>query len=85
MLHAHVCAHHCYRGQMYMALAGASHGIGLSNMRHVISIHDVVSDTMHQFAPTYHDYVLYDNSGKKVGQCRRLVCCATAAATPLHT
>lgn len=39
----------------------------MANMRHVISIHDVVSDTLHQFAPTYHDYVLYDNAGKKVG------------------
>ena len=34
-------------------------------MRHVISIHDVVSDTMHQFAPTYHNYVLYSNQGSK--------------------
>ena len=34
-------------------------------MRHVISIKDVVSDTMHQFAPTYHDYVLYSNGGNK--------------------
>ncbi len=34
-------------------------------MRHVISIHDVVSDTMHQFAPTYHNYVLYSNGGSK--------------------
>ncbi len=31
----------------------------------MISIHDVVSDTMHQFAPTYHDYVLYSNGGGK--------------------
>lgn len=43
--------------------AGPSSGMGLDNMRHVISIHDVVSDTMHQFAPTYHDYVLYSNGG----------------------
>lgn len=35
------------------------------NVRHVISIHDVVSDTMHQFAPSYHDYVLYSNGGNK--------------------
>ena len=34
-------------------------------MKHVISIHDVVSDTMHQFAPTYHNYVLYSNQGSK--------------------
>ena len=45
--------------------AGPTVGIGLENMRHVISIHDVVSDTMHQFAPTYHDYVLYSNGGGK--------------------
>ena len=45
--------------------AGPTTGIGLENMRHVISIHDVVSDTMHQFAPTYHDYVLYSNGGGK--------------------
>eukprot|EP00884_Botryococcus_braunii_P002753 jgi/Botrbrau1/12479/Bobra.0169s0026.1 len=43
--------------------SGPSSGMGLDNMRHVISIHDVVSDTMHQFAPTYHDYVLYSNGG----------------------
>lgn len=46
-------------------LAGANTGLGLENMRHVISIHDVVSDTMHQFAPTYHNYVLYSNGGSK--------------------
>lgn len=40
-------------------------GGGLGNVRHVISIRDVVSDTMHQFAPTYHDYVLYSNGGSK--------------------
>ena len=45
--------------------AGPETGLGLENMRHVISIHDVVSDTMHQFAPTYHNYVLYSNGGSK--------------------
>lgn len=45
--------------------AGPNTGLGLENMRHVISIHDVVSDTMHQFAPTYHNYVLYSNGGSK--------------------
>ncbi|BDA41803.1 Transmembrane protein 184B at N-terminal half [Coccomyxa sp. Obi] len=45
--------------------SGANTGLGLENMRHVISIHDVVSDTMHQFAPTYHNYVLYSNGGSK--------------------
>ena len=42
--------------------------MGLQNMRHVISIRDVVSDTVHQFAPTYHDYVLYSNGNSKVSQ-----------------
>ena len=47
------------------AKTGPETGLGLENMRHVISIHDVVSDTMHQFAPTYHNYVLYSNGGSK--------------------
>jgi hypothetical protein len=29
---------------------------------HAISIHDVATDTVHQFAPTYRDYVLYSDS-----------------------
>jgi len=45
--------------------AEAGGGGGLGNVRHVISIHDVVTDTMHQFAPSYHDYVLYSNGGNK--------------------
>jgi hypothetical protein len=28
---------------------------------HAISIHDVASDTVHQFAPTYRNYVLYSD------------------------
>lgn len=31
------------------------------NVGHAISIYDVVSDTVHQFAPAYHDYVLYSD------------------------
>eukprot|EP00887_Chlorella_sp_A99_P002524 scaffold6.g2524.t1 len=31
------------------------------NVRHAISIRDVVTDTVHQFAPAYHDYVLYSD------------------------
>lgn len=31
------------------------------NVRHAISIRDVVSDTVHQFAPQYHDYILYSD------------------------
>ena len=30
-----------------------------------MNINDVVSDTVHQFAPTYHSYVLYSNSGAR--------------------
>eukprot|EP00232_Nephroselmis_pyriformis_P031295 CAMPEP_0182855026 /NCGR_PEP_ID=MMETSP0034_2-20130328/1600_1 /TAXON_ID=156128 /ORGANISM="Nephroselmis pyriformis, Strain CCMP717" /LENGTH=348 /DNA_ID=CAMNT_0024985927 /DNA_START=92 /DNA_END=1135 /DNA_ORIENTATION=+ len=31
------------------------------NMVHAISMHDVVSDTVHQFAPMYNDYILYSD------------------------
>ena len=34
----------------------------MGNAIHAISIHDVASDTVHQFAPTYRDYVLYSDS-----------------------
>ena len=37
----------------------------MSNIRHAMNINDVVSDTVHQFAPTYHSYVLYSNSGAR--------------------
>ena len=40
-------------------------GLGVSNIRHAMNINDVVSDTVHQFAPTYHSYVLYSNSGAR--------------------
>ena len=44
--------------------AGSGKGLGLGNVRHAISVRDVVSDTVHQFAPTYHDYVLYSNTAQ---------------------
>jgi len=28
---------------------------------HALSFNDVLHDTVHQFAPTYHDYILYSN------------------------
>jgi len=42
--------------------------LGAGNVRHAISIRDVVNDTVHQFAPQYHDYVLYsdETTGKPV-------------------
>lgn len=45
--------------------AGDIGGLGVSNIRHAMNINDVVSDTVHQFAPTYHSYVLYSNSGAR--------------------
>ncbi|PSC70645.1 transmembrane 184A-like [Micractinium conductrix] len=35
------------------------------NITHAISIRDVVTDTVHQFAPAYHDYVLYSDGTHK--------------------
>eukprot|EP00803_Ostreobium_quekettii_P010511 evm.model.scf_63.20 EVM.evm.TU.scf_63.20 scf_63:139344-146569(+) len=43
-------------------IAGANTGLGRGNIGHAISIQDVVNDTVHQFAPHYHDYVLYSDS-----------------------
>eukprot|EP00210_Caulerpa_lentillifera_P007089 g6782.t1 len=42
-------------------VAGMDARLGAGNVRHAISIRDVVSDTVHQFAPQYHDYVLYSD------------------------
>jgi hypothetical protein len=43
--------------------AGPAGGMpSVGNAIHAISIHDVASDTVHQFAPTYRDYVLYSDS-----------------------
>ncbi|EEH59064.1 uncharacterized protein MICPUCDRAFT_15117, partial [Micromonas pusilla CCMP1545] len=39
------------------------HGISLKNIGHAISLNDVVSDTVHQFAPTYQEYVLHGTEG----------------------
>lgn len=48
-------------------ISGVEARLGANNVRHAISIRDVVSDTVHQFAPQYHDYVLYsDNTEKAV-------------------
>jgi len=47
--------------------ANGSGGVDLTSMRHAISIRDVVADTVHQFAPAYHNYVLYDSGGSGGG------------------
>ena len=46
-----------------MCGAGAASGMAsMGNAMHAISIHDVATDTVHQFAPTYRDYVLYSDT-----------------------
>ena len=37
--------------------------LGIGRVQHALSLRDVVNDTVHQFAPQYHDYCLYDASG----------------------
>ncbi|XP_031497778.1 uncharacterized protein LOC116262488 [Nymphaea colorata] len=41
---------------------GASGGL-TTNLTHALKVNDFYHDTVHQFAPTYHDYVLYKNEG----------------------
>ncbi|KAJ0561189.1 putative organic solute transporter subunit alpha/Transmembrane protein [Helianthus annuus] len=40
---------------------GASRGFGAS-LAHALMLNDFYHDTVHQFAPAYHDYVLYNHS-----------------------
>ncbi|CAI5527305.1 unnamed protein product [Closterium sp. Naga37s-1] len=71
--------------QANVALNGEQAGL-LMSIKHAINLTDVVSDTVHQFAPTYHDYVLYSDgtgethhyrtrtfvpSGREMESCRR--------------
>ncbi|KAL3696485.1 hypothetical protein R1sor_010561 [Riccia sorocarpa] len=46
------------------ANVGSSGGL-LSSIYHAINFNDVVHDTMHQFAPTYHNYVLYSDGSQE--------------------
>lgn len=49
--------------QEYISEDGVGGGLpAVGNAMHAINIHDVASDTVHQFAPTYRDYVLYSDS-----------------------
>nr|XP_025618761.1 transmembrane protein 184A isoform X2 [Arachis hypogaea] len=41
---------------------GASRGLSAS-LAHALMLNDFYHDTVHQFAPTYHDYVLYNHDG----------------------
>ncbi|GJP30162.1 hypothetical protein CLOM_g22668 [Closterium sp. NIES-68] len=71
--------------QANVAMNGEQAGL-LRSIKHAINLTDVVSDTVHQFAPTYHDYVLYSDgtgethhyrtrtfvpSGREMESCRR--------------
>ena len=42
-------------------------GLGRDQALHAMSLGDVVTDTMHQFAPTYQNYVLYSDGTAKGG------------------
>ncbi|EHA8587896.1 putative transmembrane protein [Cocos nucifera] len=49
----------------YKEYAGAdvcAYGGLLGSLAHALNFSDVYHDTVHQFAPTYHDYVLYINN-----------------------
>ncbi|XP_075520610.1 uncharacterized protein LOC142553936 [Primulina tabacum] len=49
----------------YKEYAGANVGSNLGfteSLAHALKLNDFYHDTVHQFAPTYHDYVLYNHS-----------------------
>ncbi|KAH9320119.1 hypothetical protein KI387_021888, partial [Taxus chinensis] len=43
---------------------GATGGL-TGSLTHALKFNDFYDDTVHQFAPTYHDYVLYSNDGEE--------------------
>ncbi|KAL0422160.1 UNVERIFIED_CONTAM: hypothetical protein Slati_3238900 [Sesamum latifolium] len=48
----------------YKEYAGANIGVNrgfAANLAHALKLNDFYHDTVHQFAPTYHDYVLYNH------------------------
>ncbi|KAM7478584.1 hypothetical protein LguiA_026797 [Lonicera macranthoides] len=49
----------------YKEYAGANIGVSrgfTGSLSHAVKLNDFYHDTVHQFAPTYHDYVLYNHS-----------------------
>jgi len=44
-------------------IGGSAAGLHVGAMVHAISIRDVLADVLHQFAGTYHEYVLYSDGG----------------------
>ncbi|CAO2831177.1 unnamed protein product [Amaranthus hypochondriacus] len=50
--------------------AGANIGVSLGfsgSLAHALKLNDFYHDTVHQFAPTYHEYVLYNHSDGEEG------------------
>jgi Organic solute transporter Ostalpha len=47
--------------------SGNGGGLAPDAVTHAMSLRDVVTDTMHQFAPTYQNYVLYSDGTAKRG------------------
>eukprot|EP00208_Stichococcus_sp_RCC1054_P005236 CAMPEP_0206140088 /NCGR_PEP_ID=MMETSP1473-20131121/8292_1 /ASSEMBLY_ACC=CAM_ASM_001109 /TAXON_ID=1461547 /ORGANISM="Stichococcus sp, Strain RCC1054" /LENGTH=427 /DNA_ID=CAMNT_0053534099 /DNA_START=327 /DNA_END=1614 /DNA_ORIENTATION=+ len=62
MLPASLAMFYAFPYTEYKEEGAARGGPAVGNAMHAISIHDVASDTVHQFAPTYRDYVLYSDS-----------------------
>ncbi|GAA0186186.1 transporter [Lithospermum erythrorhizon] len=54
----------------YKEYAGANIGISRdfkASLAHALMLNDFYHDTVHQFAPTYHDYVLYNHNDGEEG------------------
>ncbi|MCE3050587.1 hypothetical protein HAX54_047616 [Datura stramonium] len=53
----------------YKEYAGANIGPsrGFCSLGHALMLNDFYHDTVHQFAPTYHDYVLYNHGDSEEG------------------
>ncbi|URE04343.1 hypothetical protein MUK42_19665 [Musa troglodytarum] len=64
MLAAAVCHFYAFPYKEYAgANVGASGGLR-GSLFHALKFNDFYHDTVHQFAPTYHDYVLYNNNNE---------------------
>jgi hypothetical protein len=61
MLPAAIGMFYAFPYQEFKDGAPGAGGAAVGNAMHAISIHDVASDTVHQFAPTYRNYVLYSD------------------------
>ncbi|OWM86105.1 transmembrane protein 184A-like isoform X1 [Punica granatum] len=48
------------------ANVGGSHGL-IGSLTHAVKLNDLYHDTVHQFAPTYHEYVLYNHTEGEEG------------------